>query len=135
MHHITLRLKQGDLFKETIERLVKENNIKSGVIVSAVGGLENANLRVSKLEDNTHKILELKGPFELVSCMGTLSQDGCHVHISVSDRDGNCYGGHLKDGCEVFVVVELVLLCFEDTLYKRVIDSTTGFKELTVEKL
>jgi predicted DNA-binding protein with PD1-like motif len=135
MEQFTIRLKQGDLFKEKIEALVREYDIKSGVILSAVGGLENANIRLSKLDTGEHIIRELKGPFELVSCMGTLSQEGCHIHVSFSDREGNCFGGHLKDGCEVFVTVELVFLVFKDVIYRRTLDSSTGFKELSSEKV
>lgn len=103
------------------------------MILSAVGGLENAVLRMSKSEDGEHIVRQMEGPFELVSCMGTLSMDGCHIHVSVSDREGKCYGGHLKEGCKVFVTIELVIGVFEDTVYRRVMDNETGFRELHVE--
>lgn len=133
MRQLTLRLKPGQLFKEEVERLVIENNITAGVILAAVGGLENVIFRTSKFDTGEHPIKEMEGPFELVSCEGTLSKDGCHVHISVSDREGKCYGGHLKGGCRVFVTIELVIGIFEDVTYKRILDKETGFKELITE--
>lgn len=134
MKQITRRLKPGQFLKEEIEKLVADENIQAGAILAAVGGVENANLRVSKLDDGTHVVKELEGPFELVSCMGTLSRDECHVHVSVSDRDGKCYGGHLKGGCRVFVTIELVVLVFQDETYQRTLDVETGFKELDAVK-
>jgi len=130
MRQITRRLKPGQLFKESIIQLVEEERVTAGVIVAAVGGLENANLRVSKYDNGDHPSITIKGPLELVSCTGTLSQQGCHVHVSVSDRNGQCYGGHLKDGCRVFVTMELVVLAFDDTIYNRTLDNATGFDEL-----
>jgi predicted DNA-binding protein with PD1-like motif len=133
MNQITLRLKSGQFLREEIERLVTEKNIQAGVILATVGGLENVSLRVSKLDDGEHIVRHMEGPFELVSCMGTLSQDGCHIHVSVSDRDGKCFGGHLKEGCRVFVTLELVIGVFEDVTYRRKMDLDTGFEELSVE--
>jgi predicted DNA-binding protein with PD1-like motif len=131
MRQITRRLKPGQLLKESIIQLVEEEDIKAGVILAAVGGLENANLRVSKFESGEHPMLTIDGPLELVSCTGTLSSEGCHLHVSVSDRSGQCHGGHLKNGCRVFVTIELVVLVFDDVIYNRTLDSETGFDELS----
>ena len=73
------------------------------------------------------------GPFEIVSGTGTISKDGCHLHISVSDKDGHVIGGHLKDGCRVGVTVEVVIGMFENTFYKRMLDISTGFNELDIK--
>lgn len=130
MHQITRRLKPGSLLKESIIQLVDEYQIQAGTIAAMVGGLDNANLRLSKLDSGEHSVLAVDGPLEIISCMGTLSTEGSHIHISVADRDGRCYGGHLKDGCKVFVTVELVLFVFDDIVYKRVLDDETGYEEL-----
>jgi predicted DNA-binding protein with PD1-like motif len=135
MKSYTVRLKPGQFFKEEIERLVIEKNIKAGVILAAVGGLENAIFRTSKFDSGEHPIKEIEGPLELVSCEGTLSKDGCHIHVSVSNREGICYGGHLKDGCKVFVTIELVIGVFDDVTYSRTLDTETGFNELTAQEL
>jgi len=37
-----------------------------------------------------------KGHFEIVSLVGTLDPDGQHhLHISISDANGNVFGGHV----------------------------------------
>lgn len=133
MKQFTIRLTEGKDVKQEIERVVLENNIQAGVILAAVGGLQNAVFRLSKLPNSEHPIKEIEGPLEIVSCSGTLSKEGCHIHLSVSDREGNCYGGHLKKGSTVFVTVELVFGVFEDVVYKRIFDEQTGFKELSLE--
>lgn len=133
MKNVTVRLKEGQFLREEIERIVKKRGIRAGVILSAVGGIKNAALRVPKLDTGEHIVMQMDGPFELVSCMGTLSADGCHIHVSVSDREGRCYGGHLKEGCAVFCTIELVIGVFEDVTYHRRMDAETGFEELTVD--
>jgi len=75
----------------------------------------------------------LNGPFELISCTGTVSKEGCHIHLSVSDREAQCYGGHLKNGARVFFTVELVIGIFEDVEYYRGFDAITGCNELVVK--
>lgn len=117
-----------DLGKE-IENLVKENEIKAGVVLSLVGSLSKLKLRVA----GGKTVKEWEGKFEIVSVTGTLSQQGCHIHISASDKSGKVIGGHLKEGCIVRTTVELVVLVFEDVEYKRKSDENTGYKELEVD--
>ena len=135
MRQITQRLKPGELLKESILNIVQEESIEAGTILAAVGGLENANLRPSKFENDDHPVLSLEGPFELLSCMSTLSVKGSHIHVSVADRTGVCFGGHLKDGCRVFVTVELVILIFDDVIYDRTLDTETGYSELSPQNI
>jgi len=130
MRQITVRLKSGQYFREGIEAVVAEHGIQAGVILSAVGGVRNAFLRMPKQGSGEHMIRNIEGPLEIVSCTGTLSPDGCHIHVSVSNAEGHCYGGHLKEGCPVFFTIELVIGVLEDVLYKRVFDGETGFDEL-----
>jgi predicted DNA-binding protein with PD1-like motif len=132
MQQITVRLTPGQDLRKEIEKIVLEKQIRAGVILAAVGGLQQVVFRTSKFDSGEHQIKEMQGPFELVSCMGTLSQDGCHIHISVSDREGHCYGGHLREGSTVFVTVELVIGIIEDVQYRRILDAETGYPELSV---
>jgi predicted DNA-binding protein with PD1-like motif len=48
-------------------------------------------------------------PMEIVSLTGPLCPDGLHVHISLSQRDGSCIGGHLAQGRVVNTTAELVI--------------------------
>ena len=77
-------------------------------------------------------IITKEGNFEIVSITGTLSPDGVHIHISVSDNLGNTIGGHLKDGCIVDTTAEIYLLIFDDIKFSREFDEATGYEELVV---
>ncbi|MDP4000685.1 MAG: DNA-binding protein [bacterium] len=129
MRQITTRLKNGEDLKEGIVRIVKENNVKAGVIVSAVGCVSKASLRIA--DGKTVKTWDK--PFEIVSITGTVSVNGCHIHISLSDTDGMIVGGHVKEGCIINTTAEIVILNFDDTEYLRSPDATTGYDELEVK--
>jgi len=131
MKYLTFRLKSNQLLKEEIEAHAKD--IEAGILLSVVGSLKNANLRMAGTTPNRQDVGSFDGPFELVSGTGTVSKDGCHLHVSVSDKEGNVIGGHLKDGCRVDTTVEIVIGIIEGSSYKRTFDKNTGFKELDVQ--
>ena len=72
MKELALRLKKGDELKEVIQNL----NIETGVILSSVGSLSYADIRLAKALDH----MELKEDLELISLNGT---------ISLNDTPGN----------------------------------------------
>lgn len=133
MRQLSFRLKPGEYLKEEIERRAKEHGVKAGVLLSIVGGLENAVLRMAGSEADHQIIKEWNEPFEIVSGTGTISKDGCHMHVALSDQKGHVIGGHLKDGCRVKYTAEIVIGVFDDVSYKRVYDADTGYEELEIE--
>lgn len=125
---IASRLKPGQDLKKGIEDIVKNENLKSGVITSIVGSLNVATLRMA---DGKNKLF--KGPFEIVSAEGTITINGIHVHLSIADSEGMVFGGHLKQGCEINTTAEVCILESQKE-FKRVFDPKTGYKELFVDK-
>jgi hypothetical protein len=121
------RLKPNQLLKESIENYVFENDIKAGVILSGVGSLSFASIRMA---DESLKTFDQN--FEIVSIIGTLSKEGCHLHISLSDKNGTVIGGHLKDGCKIHTTAEIVLGEITEKVFLRNMDENTGFKELSI---
>lgn len=132
MKQLSFRLKPGQFLKEEIEKVAVEKEIKAGVLLSIVGSLENAVLRMAASEPDNQMVKKWDEPFEIVSGTGTISKDGCHIHVSVSNRQGTVIGGHLKDGCEIKYTAEIVIGIFDDVSYTRVFDKETGFDELLV---
>jgi len=124
---IVERLKPGEELHGALKRIASENHLKAGVVVSAVGSLTEASLRLAGASDSTI----LKGPLEIVSITGTLSEDGMHVHLSVSDSAGKTTGGHMTSGCKVFTTVELVILDLSgEWSFERKIDEQSTYLEL-----
>ena len=126
-----MRLKPGDDVREKLENYVLQNNIKAGWLVTCAGSLIAYNIRFANQEKgNTGQ-----GHFEIVSLTGTLSKNGSHIHISISDSTGNTIGGHLLKGCLVYTTAEIIIQSTNDLNFKREKDGTTPWEELQIEKL
>jgi predicted DNA-binding protein with PD1-like motif len=128
MQNYTFRLKPGQDLFDSIEAFVMEKQVKAGCLLSGVGSLTHATLRLADREVPSH----YDGHFEIVSITGTLSIHGSHLHISISDGDGKTVGGHLESGCKIYTTAEIVIAGFEDVIYKREFAEDSGYDELTV---
>lgn len=124
----TFRLKPGQDLLDEIEAFVKERHTEAGCVLSSVGSLTHATLRLA----NRDHYNEYDGHFEIVSMTGTVSIHGSHLHIAISDGDGVTIGGHLVSGCKIYTTAEMVLAVFEDVVYKREFAADSGYDELAV---
>ena len=134
MQNITahaFRLKPGQDLKLEIQKLVNEKQIKAGWISTCVGSLTNYKIRFANQPEGSNG----SGHFEIVSLTGTVSVNGSHLHISISDSTGKTIGGHLMDGCAVYTTAEIVILSSNEFIFKREKDGTTAWEELQIEAL
>lgn len=130
MKTVATRLHDGQDLLEEIQKLAAEHNINAGVILSAVGSLRTSNIRVPVIDGNVRYIHPTD--LEIDNVHGTVSVNGCHLHISVSDVEGIVSGGHLKVGCIIRTTCELVIGVLDDTIFIRELDEQTGFDELVI---
>jgi predicted DNA-binding protein with PD1-like motif len=125
-----LRLRPGQDLRRELEKFAKEQRLEAGLILTAVGSLTKAAIRLADQSEAT----QFEGKFEIVSLVGTLSPDGPHLHISLSDKTGRTIGGHLVEGCTVYTKVELVIGEMEGVRFTREQDAQSGYKELRVTR-
>jgi predicted DNA-binding protein with PD1-like motif len=125
---IASRFSPGEDLRDAIERMGHEHHVEAGCILSVVGSLTVATLRLAGSETFT----KLPGPFEIVSLSGTVSPSGVHLHLSVAGSDGRTMGGHLVHGCTVHTTVEIVMADMTGVRFLRLPDATTGYKELNI---
>jgi predicted DNA-binding protein with PD1-like motif len=131
MRSFTFRLKPGQDLFDSIEEVVKENKIEAGCVLSSVGSLTHATLRLA----NRDYYNEYEGYFEILSVNGTVSIYGSHLHLAISDGDGVTTGGHLVGGCKIYTTAEIVLAVFDDVVYKReLFENDSGYEELVIYK-
>jgi Predicted DNA-binding protein with PD1-like DNA-binding motif len=128
MRNYTFRLKSGQDLFDSIEAFVNEKHIEAGCVLSGVGSLIHATIRLANREFSS----EYDGHFEIVSITGTVSIHGSHLHISISDEDGKTIGGHFESGCKIYTTAEIVIAVFNDIIYKREFAEDSGYDELTV---
>ena len=126
-----IRLKPNEDLRRAIENYSKQNNITAGWMVTCAGSLTNYNIRFA----NEEKGSVGSGYFEIVSLVGTVSKNGCHLHLSISDSTGRTIGGHLLAGCTIYTTAEIVMQSSPQLNFKREKDGTTQWEELQIEKV
>lgn len=129
MKTYAFRLHPGQDLRAEIDKFVEEKNIKAGTILTCVGNLTKAIIRMA----DAKVIKTYDGSFEIVSLVGTVEKGNSHLHIAISDREGNTFGGHLKNGSIVGVTAELIIGELDKLNFNRVFDKSTGYEELIVE--
>ncbi len=125
-----LRLKPGEDLKKSIQHYVNNHHIQAGWMVTCVGSITNYQLRLANQPAGTTG----SGHFEIVSLNGTLSQNGSHLHMSISDSTGKTIGGHLMEGNIVYTTAEIVLQSSDSLVFRREKDGSTPWEELQIEK-
>lgn len=126
-----IRLKPGQELKTELAKLARENQIRAGSVVSAVGSLTDVALRFANKEETT----KFQGHFEIVSLSGYIAGGELHLHMAVSDGNGKTLGGHVMEGNRVYTT--LVVTIHDNLAYKyrREFDSASGYNELVVEEI
>ena len=128
IEHI-LKLMPGQDVLLALDAYCKKYEIDAAYIGTVVGSLEKVAFR--KGYDQTQ--FEFEGPFEIVSCVGTLSKNGMHIHASISDRKFQVTGGHLVKGCLVKSTAEIVIIQLENHQMSRMKGEFNEYKELKIQ--
>ena len=130
MEVVPLRLQPGDDLRRALETWMGEQQEQAGCLISAVGSLSVAQLRLAGAREAT----EFRGELEILSLSGTLSRDGAHLHIAVASSNGTVMGGHLCSGSLVCTTAELVIGLLPEWRFCRRLDPATGFAELEISR-
>lgn len=125
------RLVRGQDLKLEIEHYCKQENIKAGYVASCVGCVDEVSIRLADGKSLFHDV----NRYEIVSLMGTLSCDGVHLHIALSNDCKETIGGHLMKGCFVNTTAEIILHELDDFVFTREFDESTGYDEIVMSKL
>ena len=129
MKVVPLRLQPGADLRRDLEAWMGEQQEQAGCLISAVGSLSVAQLRLAGAKEAT----VIRGDLEIVSLSGTLSPDGAHLHIAVANSSGSVIGGHLCSGSLVRTTAELVIGLLPEWRFRRELDPATGYAELEIK--
>lgn len=130
LNSYAFRLKPGEDLQYGIEKTVRDHHIEAGWIATGVGSLTQYHIRFANEPAGTAG----EGHFEIVSLTGTVSSNGSHLHLSISDSTGKTIGGHLLEGCKVYTTAEIVITATDKFSFAREKDGTTLWEELQVKE-
>jgi len=126
---LAARLPYGADLLKAIGELADEHAVLVGE-VRAIGALQRARLAFYDQQTRAYGEWSLDHPLELVTLLGNVSRrDGSaavHVHATVADHDGVCFGGHVAPGCVVFACELFLQELVGGEPLERVYDDETG---------
>ncbi|KFL53710.1 DNA-binding protein [Burkholderia pyrrocinia] len=125
-----LRLSPGDDLRASIEEALRSLGAHAAFVIQGIGSLSVAQLRFAGADLPT----ELRGDLEILTLAGSVSPDGAHLHMSVSDAGGRVSGGHVASGCVVRTTAEILLVLLPAHRFSREPDAGTGFNELVIRR-
>lgn len=130
----TVRLHPGDELRSSLQTFARKQDIKAGFIITCVGAVQELTVRLAGATPDNQPTKTYNQHLEVVSLVGTITRDDCHLHIAAADAKGIVLGGHLKHA-RVEVTAEIVIGVNEDVVYSRIFDEETGFEELEVKAI
>jgi predicted DNA-binding protein with PD1-like motif len=132
---IMLRLHQDEDLFESLEKVCAACDVRTGVFVSGIGMLKQAELSFY-VKYGKYATALFPEPLELVSLTGNvLRQDGeykFHLHAVLAKATKEAMAGHLAGG-KVNVTNEIVILKTSIPAL-RTLDDSTGLMALTFEQ-
>ena len=121
------RLSENDDLLEAIEKVAEQTDVRSGLFF-VIGTLKKAN--VGFYLKGEYQQITIAHPLEIVSCIGNISVKRknvmVHAHITVSDGEGEAFGGHVLRGCTIAATAELSIIEVKGVKMKRRLDRKTG---------
>ena len=122
------KLAHGADLLEEITEICIEQNICLGRI-EALGAVQKARLGYYNQQDHRYHFFDLDQTLEITNLIGNISiKDGApivHAHVTLSDKDGHAYGGHLAPGTIVFAC-EVAIQALDGPSFERGLDQKTG---------
>jgi len=132
-----IRLEDGDIVHEEIERFAQEKSIRSAALIVIGGADEGSRLVVGPEAGRAVPMVAMEQALENVhevAGTGTLFPDEAgtpllHMHMACG-REGKTVTGCIRQGVQVWQVMEVILFELVDSTGARVHEPATGLKLL-----
>jgi predicted DNA-binding protein with PD1-like motif len=132
-----IRLEDGDIVHEEIEKLAKQESIQAASLIIIGGADKDSSLIVGPEEGRSKTITPIEHILDNVHEVvgtGTIfpnerGEPVLHMHIA-SGRQSNTVTGCVRKGVRTWHILEVILIELIGATAKRVLDSVTGFELL-----
>lgn len=113
---VVLRFKYGTDLLAGLQRMVKQEKIRNGVILSGVGSVRNFQVHQVGNRDLPPKDVFVKNPTDpadIISMSGVVIDGRVHPHITLANAD-KAFGGHLEADTNVFTFAIVTIGVLDD---------------------
>jgi predicted DNA-binding protein with PD1-like motif len=132
-----IRLEDGEILHETIERFAAEQGIRAAALIAVGGADAGSRLVVGPEEGRTipvNPMTQLLDKVHEIAGTGTLFPDEegqpvLHMHIACG-REAATVTGCVRTGVKIWHIGEVILFELTDTPATRTLDPRLGFKLL-----
>ena len=122
------RLDYGADLVEALTGVCRDNDIRLGR-VEAIGAVQKACVGYYNQQTRKYEFHNIDEPVEIANLTGNISlKEGepfVHAHVTLTDKDGKAFGGHLSPGTIVFAC-EFIIQAFDGPEYNRNFDEQTS---------
>ena len=131
---IAITLEDGESVGESLVRACEHASITDGMIVSGIGMVRDA--EIGYWDGKKYNVDRYGDPSELLSMHGSIATEAgkpsLHIHVNLSGKDHNSFGGHLV-GATVNNVNEIAILKFFSGSFRRELNERTGLPTLRID--
>ena len=132
-----LRLEDGDIVHEEIERFAREQSIEAAGLIIVGGADQGSKLVVGPEQGRAQPVVPMEHILDNVyeiAGTGTIFPDDqgnpvLHMHLACG-RNASTVTGCVRRGVKVWHIMEVILFELVDTTAVRVLEPETGFKML-----
>lgn len=97
---------KGEDLLPFMQEFCVENQIKFGLITATIGAVSKATIAIYDQKNKKYQKIVYEKDLEILSLQGNISlydlKPMIHAHITLSDMNGNAFGGHLMSPTIVF---------------------------------
>src|SRR3989338_5344485 len=124
------RYEENEDLIEALLKFAEENGIKTGYF-SIIGAVKEVSISFYDQKQKKYLQMDMDEEAEILNCTGNIAlrdnKPFIHAHITLGDREGSAYGGHLISA-KVFSA-EIYLKKFEKVVHRKP-DKSSGLNLL-----
>jgi len=124
---VILRFKYDTDLLAGMEKMVKEQNIKNAVVLSAIGSVRNYQVHVVSnrtLPSKDTFTIDPSASADIIGMNGYVINGVIHAHMTMANTE-KAFGGHLEPGTNVFTFVAVTMGVLSDGIDISRLDDKT----------
>jgi len=133
---IFIRLNPGEDVLESLKKVIDEEKIINGVVLTGIGCLGSCHFHQADLGNppslagRKQHFINKEGTFEVSSLSGIIAGKEPHLHITFGHED-KAYTGHLESGSIVSILFEMTVLKVNASMKRVYSPEPEKIKQLT----
>ena len=130
-NRIFAKLDKGENVLEMLEKIVKEQKVRNGEILWAIGMIKG--LQVGYFNGKEYEKELFHDNLEVVAFHGSIAEDEprFHIHSACAGKNHGVVGGHLFGGV-ADPLLEISISVFEKIRAERKVNPSSGLKEINL---